>query len=192
MDNFRKNLNLQEINDEIHNMELKEELNKDNALLNTAAKAIKLEQLKDQLREKLIGKEQEPKFSKEYYANKEHDKKEHDKKEVERKNRELELYHKKGEELNKSLTKYMNSPIHHKKKALKFSKIEPEIYHKKKSIKKSIKQTPLGYYDTQNPYGYTYNTSKKEFTNVPRRSKSTMEMGVLPKGYKGKKHNSLF
>ncbi len=74
MKKFRKNLNLQEINDEIHNIALKEELNKDNALINTAAKQLRLEQLKNELRAKLLISKKQPKFSKEYHENIENDK----------------------------------------------------------------------------------------------------------------------
>jgi len=45
----RKDLNTQEINDELHNLNLKEELNKDNALLNTAATKAQIQSTRDRL-----------------------------------------------------------------------------------------------------------------------------------------------
>lgn len=53
MKSFRKQLNEQEINDELHNLALKAELEKEIGLINNQARAIQLEDLKERLRSQI-------------------------------------------------------------------------------------------------------------------------------------------
>lgn len=73
MKSFNKNNKLQGLNDELHNLALKELLNKDNAMYNQAANKVQREHLEEEIREKLYPTKKEN-LSKEYYENLEHDK----------------------------------------------------------------------------------------------------------------------
>ena len=67
MKSFRKQLNMQELNDQLHNLKLKELLNKDNEKYNQEANKVQREQIRNQIKERLNPKKQA--FSKEYNEN---------------------------------------------------------------------------------------------------------------------------